>query len=248
MKIYAKSQFAVDKDIPTEFDQFIGKDVWVKCRITYRNDYFLYLRFLSKEVLNFGGSDDRDLVSITVNSLSPEDVDKLRRGEIPADQIRQLITKSSAWYASNLALVEPLDIIPSSSIIEDMSKYETTENILYKYAGKDVWIRADRTYRTGGFPEYIKILEIDGYYCKYLPIRAGYVDEHWELDPDEDVYSLMHPWRTSRSHIDDIVLSKPIEILTTEEIQYELEQCPEYYEDEDEEYNEDDEYDEGDDE
>ena len=249
MKIYAKSKFAVDKDIPTEFDQYIGQDVWVKCKLGYNENHEFYARFIDKEVIDFG--DGALHVMLHYNKMTSAELFDL--DEMPKDNIRKLLTATYSDYSTNVIIVEPVKIIDRSvldHLLGDSTEYETTESILDRYVGKDIWIRVDYLKDLNTQQFYMKLLEKDGYYYKYLPIRTCYVEEHWELDPDDDVYSLMHPWRPSRSHIDDIVLSKPIEVLTTEEVQEELERCPLWdgYDEEEEIADEDDEYDEDDEE
>ena len=244
MKIYAKSDFAVDKDVPTQFDKCIGKDVWVKCHLSYNEDYEFYARFLEKEVLDFGDGALHPM--IYYNKILAKEL--LNLDEMPRANVRKLLTASYSDYAKNIIIDTPIKIIDKSSLdhlLGDSAEYETTESILDKYVGKDVWLRVDYLRGGGATQFYIKLLDKEGYYYTYIPIFATYVEEHWDLDPEETVYSVMHPWRPSRCHIDDIVLSKPIEILTPEEIQEELEKCAEQYYIDEEEYDEDDEYDEG---
>lgn len=230
MKIYAYG--VPDKDIPTPFDQYIGQDIWVKCEYTYRHDAFqFYARFVSKKVLNFG--DGRDLVSLSFNRLLPKEVHALRHGNVSDEQIRKLITSTESVYADNIKLVQPVDTITSKYILKHMDTYELTESILDKYIGKDVWIKARFTvqhsiYRT----VYLKVLSKQDYYVTFQYIDSGYIDEQWGFDPDEDVYSMMHPWRPSRCHIDDIIISTPVEAYTSEEIEEMLSLCPEYIDDE----------------
>ena len=231
MKIYANGNF---NDIPTPFDQYIGTDIWVKCTLRYNPKWERFCRFVNKRVLDFG-VDDRK-AQLTYNSLTTEAL--LNLDEMPKDQIRKVLTEDHTDYADNLILVEPLHTIDSTQLnaaLGDASQYETTESIVDRYVGKDIWIKVTPS---KSFPRfsYIKICKKDRYYIRFIWIDADLIEDHCMLDPDESVYSLIHQTYSTRAHIDDINIAKPVEILTTEEVEEELEQCPEfdYYGDEDE--------------
>lgn len=228
MKIYAYG--VPDMNIPTPFDQYVGQDVWVLCRLTYSYKDF-YIRFLDKHVSYF-----------TVNSIFPADMDNLRAGKIPNDKIRKLLTKTDTMFAKNLEIVEPLTVIPSAEILPNIEQYETTESIVDRYVGKDLWVKITVGKTMISQHRYMKFTNKDGFYVSGPAIRAEYIDYHEGFDPDEDVYSTMHPWRPSRYHIDDITVPTPVQVLTTEEVEEELSLCALYDElDEDNEWDDEDE-------
>ena len=235
MKLYANDQV---NNTSTEFDQYLGKDIWIKCTLSYNEHWERYCRIIGKRELPWG-------TLIEYNAISSTDLMELDL--LPKDKIRKLLTTEYSDYVSNLIIVQPIKTNESSklnALLGDVSHYETTESIIDRYVGKDVWIKVK--IEGSALIRYIKILEKDRYYIKFIDIYAGYVEEHYELDPDDSVYSLMHPNRSHQTHIDTITIVEPMEIMTTEEIQEELEQCPEFDSDQfDEEDIEEDDLEEG---
>ena len=243
MKVYSKSKFSVDKEVPTEFDNYIGKDIWVLCVSDINDNWRRYCRFTEKDVKDF--NDGRGPVAlVSYNCLSFEDVNKLPN--MSKAQVRNTLTKVYSDYAPHLKIVRPMSVLTKQdldTVLGDSSEYETFDSVIDKYVGKGYWIKG-RLFVSGmgtaGREVYMCPLVKRGHYIALYWIDKYYIEDHDELDPDENTYSMMHPWRPSSFHIDEIDICQPLEILTSEEVAEELDKCPEY-EDYEEEYEEDEE-------
>ena len=110
-----------------------------------------------------------------------------------------------------------------------MKIYANSRQLTFKdIEGKDLWLKC--YHDLDEYDVYVKVLKVfKNYGCpeqmKYIEVPAMYINEHnLEMLTLEEAIDELGHW-----HVDDLIhfkVCKPIDLLTTDEIYYELKQCP----------------------
>jgi len=234
MKIFASTT----KLMSTGLDQYVGKDIWIKCRRYSERDY--WVRILHKQ-----GTDGDRFVFYTVNFISESALDAL------------LNPPSWSTYRINDSKHLPLDtervtgldvILPittkSTAELFNLSDYAVdseTANVLDQFVGTNLWLLATETSHHNDY--YININKKTGDVIEFDCADAWIVDDptSWDLEsgPPSEAIGVMEYDRIS--HIDSWDVKLPPVLLTTVEIDDALDEAERYFWDNYEEDYEDDE-------
>jgi len=185
---------------------FIGKDIWVRCRERNHYNDEVYVRFYSID--KNGIIECSILDDMTIETL-PEKHEWYRN---------KLMTDVTYTGFDEIEVVEPLVTLTSKDIDPDYS--DDIEELL-SYAGTDYWIKVTFSESYYDFEDYIKILSVDGYEIEYQSIRADVLKG--------EIYE-KYDWESAIEDIDDVEtvnvykvrICKPLDVLTDEEIQDEI--------------------------
>ena len=209
MKIYA----ANIPDFKTEFDEYIGKDVFVKC-IMYEDP--VYVRFLSKSYYAY--ADGRTIPIVKVSYFDAGYLSRYQQTTPKWPYLNDLgDTKNVAL--TKIRLDTPLTVIP----IKDLYGELPVRRILPDFVGTDIWIHSYTSYEN-----YIRVLAIDDGMVKFNwldmtqleTIENGVQITPGEKDALDDVFSAVN-----YKFIDGIQIYEPLEMLTTDEITEMIENC-----------------------
>jgi len=220
MKIYA-----ANKPLPeTSFDEYIGKDLWVKCTMFHDDKVFLYVRFLKK--FWFELISGKELPALQITYIPERDINLLRR-TYPTG-----FADTCAVFEKNIQVVEPLKIYHTS----DLYDYAEKRELLYSLAGSDVWVEAFDGYSDG----FVNIHKIETDIVTYSIIGNEWLEdiEHQKEFSQKNYNFILEQLAQSKylhkKYIDGISVYEPIHMLTSEEIREMLEQCPVRPEEDDE--------------
>lgn len=226
MKIYADSSI----DTSTPFDEFVGKDVWVRVQCTFGNRLIIYVRFIERTI---GGTP----ISFLCNWVLAQKYD--------AGKLHSLDYNSRIFFASELELLSPVTPLSSADLFSD-SEIDSakTLGLFSRLAGKDLYVLAED--QRVGVEFYVKVNSLRGNVVDLQYIDAGIVD-----CSDEDYYDGWEhsPWchiHHTTVFIDAFSIIEPIDILTGEELSDILNHLDEIYQQhiDDQDYDEEDEEDE----
>lgn len=223
MRIYASNNILSTPDVLAEY---VGKDVWLRCRLTY-SDKSGYIRIIritydSVEVNWLGGT-----VAEYIHDLDP-------------DVARRMCGQLTNIPINKIELPDPVEAIPSEELLPNMVHTD-----LAKYAGKDVWVLVNLNVYSFAGLYYIKILSIDSGVALFRKLDPQYVDDHLDMDESTAITyqhmissnSTIH--YVTRAHVDAIDIITPIQILSTDEVIEELEQCDVLADDDESFYDDD---------
>lgn len=216
MKIYA-----VDQN--TDLDSFIGKELWVKCEITYSGKVG-YFRIL------YASSN-----SYTASWIPESLMGRMAQYDDP-ESLRSFLQGVISIGKHQLKPILPLEVMTS----EELCPGYTTNTILNKYVGKDIWVLCKLCEFGANGTYYIKVVSIRGSLVVFRKIDHEFIDEHFSLlDEDRELYErIIHSDTAShyihKSSIDSITVVTPVDILTTDEMQESLDRCPRAFDGEDE--------------
>lgn len=220
MKIYA-----ADKPLPiTPFDEYIGKDLWVKCTLFHEDTVFLYVRFLDKFWFTLPSGTEKPVLHVTY--IPEREVNLLRR-TYPigfADTVMVLLNQ--------IHMVEPVEVISTERLYE----YAEKRDLIHSIAGTDIWVEAYDGYSDG----FVNIHKIEKDVVTYSIIGNEWLEDierQVEFRQGDYNFILKHldqPEHLHKKYIDGISIYEPINMLTAEEIREMLEQCPVEPEEDDE--------------
>lgn len=222
MKIYADSSI----DTSTPFDEFVGKDIWVRVQCTFGNRLIIYVRFIERTV----GTP----ISFLCNWVLAQKYD--------AGKLRNLDYNSRKFFASDLELLSPVTSLSSADLFYD-SEIDSTKTLelFSRLVGKDLYILAEDQRLCAEF--YVKVNSLRGNVVDLRYVDAGIVD-----CSDEDYYDVWEysPWNHihhTTVFIDAFSIIEPIDILTGEELSDILNHLDEIYQQhvDDQDYDEEDE-------
>ena len=209
MKIYADSSI----DTSTPFDEFVGKDIWVRVKCTFGNRLIIYVRFIERTI---GGTP----ISFLCNWVLAQKYD--------AGKLRNLEYNSRIFFASELELLSPVIPLSSADLFSDseIDSAKTLE-LFSRLAGKDLYVLVED--QRVGVKYYVKVNSLRG-----NVVDLQYVDEGIVNCSDEDYYDVWEysPWRHlhhTTVFIDAFSIVEPIDILTGEELSDILNHLDEIY-------------------
>lgn len=200
MKIYAND------NIIAPFEQFIGKDIWVKCRIDddehYNEDK--YIRFYS--------IDDQGLCECTCLSE-----DKIKN--FPSSRNWFCIKQMSEIDVVDLAdvtIIKPLTTFTSQELYAD---YSSDAEELLDYVGTDLWIKVEfaDAYFAGAY--YINILSANGITLECKIIDAAVLEDNLveKYEYDRLIKDFNNNYtETANAHM--VKICRPVSVLTDEDV------------------------------
>lgn len=204
MRIYA-SEYPIEDAIKP----YVGKDVWIECRLRYVPGY---MRVLS---VHWGGP------NFVFNFLP--------KSFIYGESHAVIQTRSGAKMSVSHAAIEvnfPLHILTSEELGLDIS---ADRDRVMKFAGKDVWVSVQGS----ASPYFIKIIKIDGVvvYTELLSkseINLIFNTSQALTPSDMDYYAERITTKAygDVKHIDTIHFATPTEIYTSEELLAALDDHP----------------------
>lgn len=185
--------------------EFIGKDIWVKCRERDYKDE-LYVKFYSIDengIIECSVLDDA-----TIKALPEKH--EWYRNKIMTDVIYTGFDK--------IEIVEPLVTLTSKEIDPD---YVDDVTELLSYAGTNYWVKVTFSESYFDFEDYIKIVNVEGMFIDYQSIRADVLKG--------EIYE-KYDWESAIEDIDEVEtvniykvrICKPLDVLTDEEMQEEI--------------------------
>ena len=207
MKIYAETS-------QPELDQYIGKDVWIKC---FRHGSVIWTRIIDAY---YAGD---EFCFYYVNELSESEVHRLLHpmgyystgfdsNHIPARVERR----------RDINEVTPIETMTTQELfgLSDYSVDTDTSDLFEQLAGTNIWVRAENVHDLGN-EYYIHIVKKDGNTITYDKIDTYLVEDPTGVDTmggppseREEIYSLYEI-----SHIDTWEVVDPNDVLTTEEVE-----------------------------
>ena len=240
MKILAST--GSTKLMSTGLDQYVGKDIWIKCRRYSVRDY--WVRILHKQ-----GEDGDRFVFYTVNFISESALDSLLDppswsayrikdpNHLPLDTER----------VSAVEIVLPLTTKSTQELfnLSDYAVDSETANVMEQFAGTNLWLLATDTNHHNDY--YININKKTGDVIEFDCADAWVVDDptSWDIEsgPPSEAIGVMEYDRIS--HIDSWDVKLPPVLLTTTEVDDAIDEAEKYFWDN---YEEDDYYDDEDEE
>ena len=210
MKIYA-----TDTSLPaTPFDQYLGKDIFVKCIMF--GDEVVYARFHEKDKVTL--KNGKRVPIFRISYFREQYISEYTNN--PNLAYLYDLGNLVSININNIVPVTPLEVISIQDLYGELSVRE----ILSQLAGSEVWIKIHAM-----SDSYIRILDITNNVVTFNWInmeQLNGLEEHEALEPFEltaldDVFTA-----TRRRFIDGILLYEPLDILTTEEIQELIDNCP----------------------
>lgn len=209
MKIYADSSI----DTSTPFDEFVGKDVWVRVQCTFGNRLIIYVRFIERTV----GSTP---ILFFCNWVLAQKYD--------AGKLHDLDYNSRIFFASELELLSPVTPLSSADLFSD-SEIDSTKTLklFSRLAGKDLYVLAED--QRICVELYVKVNSLRGNVVDLQYIDAGIVNcfdedycDIWEHSPWNHIHH-------TTVFIDAFSIIEPIDILTGEELNDMLTHLDEIY-------------------
>ena len=229
---------STDTDTPSP-DDFIGQDVWVKCKNRRGTDY--YVRFLAK-------TERPEAFDYQCNAIRASNREELNSCKYFSSAVNTDIFTEYKNSASGppLTIDTPLEVIPTS----ELKFYASTDrDTIRKFIGKDLWVLFrwhTPSNQIKGPKGLVRFLSSNGDLVRYVSIDSTLTDlildrEYLSFDERYDLESAISDKNSGYDkHIDAFEIVKPVDVLTTEEIQDIVSSAGEYVE----EYLEDDEEDE----
>lgn len=211
MRIYCNTE-DVNNDI-TKFDQFIGKDLWVKCSTGFNNTCY-YVKFLKRYHAYI-------YVLMTLPPSTP------LFNELGWDKLHQ---EASTYSVYSFNLVEPLDILTTEQLFDMVAAESEDLHLFERYAGRDFWILAKRL--SDDWMYYIHINSIEDGIMSYDRADAETLNnpeicEDYFGPPSEDrglrdynKVSLVSAWE----------IVHPMDGMTTDEVDDSIAVCDEIWE------------------
>lgn len=208
MKIYASTS-------DNWFDPYVGKDIWVKCKLIFNLTTEYWIRFIEIDSLPDGIS------YVTCNYVAENFF--ARNNPLNKDLDRPRVS-ASYLRTNKIQAIEPIETKTTEELF-GISGYTIDGSEFARFVGKDVWVAAT-SYSSDryGDPFFINIDTIDGNVMHYAMVEADIVNPESMVDsygpPSESIME-------SRcvSSVDQWELIHPIEVLTAEEVDEAIDLC-----------------------
>lgn len=215
MKIYSNT---TDN---TKFDQFIGKDLWVKCSMGFNNSGpglpCYYVKFLKRHYTYL-------YVLMTLPPRTPQLFNELKG-------VSELSQEARTYSVYDFNLIEPLDILTTEQLFDTSAVDFKDLRLFERYVGRDFWILAKQRLITS-WMYYIHINSIENGVMSYdradaETLNNSEICEDYYGPPSEDS-NLCEYNRVSLVSAWEIV--QPIDGMTTDEIEESIAACDEIWE------------------
>lgn len=241
MKIYANTA----NSIPTPYDGFVGKPLWVKCVYKQHPDdpnYTLYVRFIRKSIQ-----------SINDNSYVVFSANYFREVRLLQGYVKYLSEDTTEVRDIDFEYLSQYTPIQTYTSVELFDDYPTNinDNYLCKLAGKNLWVKVQCRSRRSLFElgwesntAYIKVTNCQDGMISYDLIPGDLVDDYeYSEDWDDYGYTPVDPVIYDRySPADTFDICKPTSVYSESDMRDILAQNEAvYWEGHNEVYGEDDE-------
>ena len=217
---------STNTDTPS-LDDFIGQDVWVKCKNRRGTDY--YVRFLAK-------TEYPAAFEYQCNVIRASNREELNSCNYFSSAVNiNVFTEYKDSASKPLTIDIPLEVIPTSELKFYVS---TDRDTIRKFIGKDLWVLFrwhTPSNQIKGPKGLVKFLSSNGDLVRCVVINSTLTDlllrgEYLSFEERYYLESAISDKNGCGKHIDAFEIVKPIDVLTTEEIQDIVSSAGEYVE------------------